>query len=339
MVKRRWVPVLLLFLALGLDACSGLFPVKSTPNIKLTELSNSVANTATARAKSSSSTGGSLETAVAEATQQRQSYSVTQTAYAASHSASFSATQTVAAPVIAELPLFGVDPAKGSAAWLHKPVTVEVSGYQQYGYANDYMDVTASDFVLASDITWNTQYGSSGCGFMFRSNADKNKPDQYIVLLSRFATGYAAFTAVAGGEPANVQVFYPKDYDKTFQWQNDTTNRLAVVAQGNKIEIFTNGVMIGELDTTLPPPDLRLPTAPQKPVDTANTALMNDYKDQMAQYDQVVKQLQGSYQQSLTNYKKAKAVFKDGFLAMIAASESGKTTCKFSNAWLWLMSG
>ncbi|MCL4561954.1 MAG: hypothetical protein M1281_15265 [Chloroflexi bacterium] len=323
---------------LSLVGCSSLLPGKAQPNIELTGLSASVAGTATARASNKSSSGGNLETAVAEATQLRQSYSVTQTAYAASHSASFSATQTVVAPVVAELPLYGVDPAKGYAAWLHKPVTVEVTGYQQYAYANDYMQVTAGDFVLAADINWNTQYGTSGCGFMFRSNADKNKPNQYLVLLTRFATGYAAFTAVYEGDPANVQVFYPKDNDKTFQWQNDTTNRLAVVARGDIIRIYTNGVMIGEIDTTQPPPDLRLPAAPQKPLDTSNVAAMNNYKDQLAQYDQVVKQLQSSYQQALSNYQKTRAVFRDGFLAMIAASESGKTTCNFNDAWLWIVS-
>lgn len=337
MDKHTWISSLGVILLLSLNACSSLLPAKATPNIKLTELSGSVAGTATARAGKSGSTGGNLETAVAEATQQRQSYSVTQTAYASSHSASFSATQTVAAPVVAELPLYGLDPTDGYAAWLHKPVAVEVNGYQQYGYANDYMQVTASDFVLAADINWNTQYGSSGCGFMFRSNADKNKPDQYIVLLTRFATGYVAFTAVSQGDPANVQVFYPKDYDKTFQWQNDTTNRLAVVARGDNIEIFTNGVKIGEIDTTQPPPELRLPVAPEKPLNTSDDTVMNNYKNQMAQYDKIVKQLQGSYQQSVTNYSKTKAVFRDGFLAMIAASESGKTTCKFNNAWLWII--
>jgi hypothetical protein len=39
----------------------------------------------------------------------------------------------------------------------------------------------------------------------------------------------------------------------------------------------------------------------------------------------------------LNNYKKRQAVFDDGFLAMLALSESGHTICKFEDAWLWLL--
>jgi hypothetical protein len=333
------MPVLCLILATILPACSSLLGQKATPNVRLTELSGSVAGTATARAQSSGGSGGNLETAVADATRQSLAFSATQTAFAGSHSASLSATQTVAAPVVAELPRYGVDPAKGYAAWLHKPVTIEVSKYGEYGYANDYMQVTASDFVLAADVNWDTQYGTSGCGFMFRSNADKNKPDQYIVLMSRIGTGYLAFTAVDGGQPANIHVVYPKDNDKTFQWENGTTNRLAVVARGDIIEIFTNGVLVERIDTTQPPPTLRLPPAPAIPFDTSDLAAMSAYNDQVAEHEKVVQRLKNTYDQSVSNYYKAKAVFREGFLAMIAASESGKTVCNFNNAWLWMITG
>ena len=48
---------------------------------------------------------------------------------------------------------------------------MEVSGSQQMAYENDYMNITAKNFVLAADLTWDTQYGDSGCGFMFISTA------------------------------------------------------------------------------------------------------------------------------------------------------------------------
>ena len=78
------------------------------------------------------------------------------------------------------------------------------------------MNVTAKNFVLAADVTWNTQYGDSGCGFVFRSNGDKQKPDQYMLIATRFANGRVVFTAVADGELANIHDFYPKDADRSF---------------------------------------------------------------------------------------------------------------------------
>jgi hypothetical protein len=124
------------------------------------------------------------------------------------------------------------------------------------------MNVTAADFALAADITWDTQYGGSGCGFMFRSDGDKNKPNQYMVIATRFANGHVIFSALADGELANIHEFYPRDDDRSFDAQNGTTNRLAVVARGNLIEIYTNGVKIGEVDTTQPP---TLPVRPRSP--------------------------------------------------------------------------
>jgi hypothetical protein len=47
--------------------------------------------------------------------------------------------------------------------------------------------------------------------------------------------------------------------------------------------------------------------------------------------------VQSNYGTALGNYKKTKAVFDKGFLAMIGVSESGKTLCQFDDTWLWLI--
>ena len=93
-----------------------------------------------------------------------------------------------------------------------------VTGYQQTKVAM--APVTAADFVLASDITWDSRY-ASGCGFMFRLNGDPNKPNAYMFIISRVATGHAVFTALVNGELANIHDFYPKDNDKSFNSDNE----------------------------------------------------------------------------------------------------------------------
>jgi hypothetical protein len=148
-------------------------------------------------------------------------------------------TATAVAPALAELPFYKVDSSQGYVAWVHKPVKIELNGWNQSGYANDYQGVVAKDFVMAADITWHTVNSLSACGFMFRSNGDTNKPTQYMIVITRYATGYLAFTATVNGENSNMRTIYPKTNDKSFSWQQDSTNRLAIVARGQNIDVYT----------------------------------------------------------------------------------------------------
>ncbi len=61
---------------------------------------------------------------------------------------------------------------------------------------------------MAADITWHTFNSLSACGFMFRSNGNTNKPTQYMVIITRYATGYLAFTATVKGEMSNMRTIY-----------------------------------------------------------------------------------------------------------------------------------
>jgi hypothetical protein len=306
------------------------------PNPTLTALSAAIARTATAANRQDSSTD-SLATAQAKATARSEEIFATQTAQLASRDEVQLATATVAAPILAELPQYGLDPESGQAAWVHNPLTLELTAYHDFTYGNDYMQVTARDFVLAADINWDTQYGGSGCGFMFRSDGDQNNPNQYMVIATRFANGRVIFSALADGEIANIHDFYPKDRDRSFEWQNGTTNRLAVVARGNIIEIYTNGIKIGEVDTTQPPKQPVVPAAPQPPTDQTDQTALKSYQAQLKEYEDISQQARSNYQIALNNYKTRQAVFEDGFLAMIALSESGHTVCNFDKAWLWLL--
>ena len=316
-------------------ACSISIQGEDKANVALTAMSESIPKTLTAAVSGEGESGGELATAQAEATQRSLEIQVTQTAEASTRDESQLATATIAAPVVAELPLYSVDPDQGHLGWVHKPVTIAVEGYHQFGYANDYMQVVARDFVMAADITWDTQYGASGCGFMFRSNGDKNKPDQYIVIATRLGNGHVIFTALADGQLANVHDYFPKTEDKSFQWQNGTTNRLVVVGKGNIFEIYTNGVKIGEVDVTQPPPPLVMPKVPKPPTDKTNVSAMQEYQNKLKEYTDLVDQMQSNYQVALSNYKTTEAIFAEGFVAMVALSESGRTQCQFTDAWLW----
>ena len=325
---------LLLISTLALQSCAG-DGAGASSDATLAALRTAIAGTATAE-QAHAANMGDLATAQAEATQRSGEISVTQTAQLAGRDSASLATATVAAPIIAELPSYGLNASSGRVGWIHDPLTLEIRGYQQFAYGNDFMNVTARDFVLAADITWDTQYGDSGCGFMFRSDGSQDKPNQYMVIATRFATGHVVFTALADGELANMQDFYPKSEDRSFDWQNGTTNRLAIVARGNLIEIYTNLIKIGEVDITQPPKPIMMPSTPAPPLDNSQAA-QDFYQEQVEVYQDILQQAQQNYQVAQANYQKSKAIYTDGFLSMLALTQGGSTQCTFDHAWLWLL--
>lgn len=167
---------------------------------------------------------------------------------------SAAATATAVAPFLAELPAYGVDPAQGRMAWIHPPVTIQASGYLSYTYANQNIATVAQDFVLASDITWNTRFGTAGCGYVLRSDGDQEGDyDQYIALVIRGGSGELFFTIMQDGEVVRNEItdININRLDPSFQWQNDTTNRFAVVARGNTFSFYSNGSHVGDVTPSI----------------------------------------------------------------------------------------
>ena len=194
---------------------------------------------ATAQAEATALSIGATETAVARATLDTDSAA---------------ATASASAPFLAELPTYGVDPAQGELAWIHPPVTISASGYMSYTYANQNITTVAQDFVLASDITWNTRFGTAGCGYVLRSDGDQEGDyDQYIALVIRGGSGELFFTIMQDGEVVRNEItdININRLDPSFQWQNDTTNRFAVVARGNTFSFYSNGSHVGDVTPSI----------------------------------------------------------------------------------------
>jgi hypothetical protein len=325
------------FLLLFSMACGFGSQKLSAMSQTLTPLSAAVAGTVTAQAANLGGAADKLATAYADATATSASVYATETSIGVVNNESVQATATVSAPVIAELPRYGINPSQGHVAWVHKPVTIDLYGYQQSGYANDYQQITARDFVMAADITWFTYNSLSACGFMFRSDGNANKPTQYTVIITRYATGYLAFTATVNGEMSNMRTFYPYDQDKSFTWLNNATNRLAIVARGALIDVYTNGVLIGTIDTTQPPPDsLQSPPTLEIP-QNATPEQIQDYQDQIDQNSQNIDLIRIQMGDARKNFAKNKPILSEGLLGFVDLSQSGQSKCTFSDAWLFII--
>jgi hypothetical protein len=327
MKQRLYLAIHLLLFIILISACSqGNASNDSAKNATLEAISAAVRGTATVEAAAKLNPNAPIETAQAEATLQSQAIGATQAAQAALSDEARAATATAFAPFAAELPVYGVDPSQGRPGWIHPPVTLDIDGYLQYDYLNQFIATVARDFVISSDITWSTQYGTSGCGFVLRSNGDKKALDQYIVVVTRGASGHVVFSTMSKGDIVSGRDIYAYGKDPLFQWGNNVTNRLTVVGRGKIFSIYSNDTLIGEVDPTAPVSLPGIPPAPKVPG-------VGGVVDPGA----VATQITADYQARQREAAGAEKNFERGFVALVVLSESGRSVCTFENTWLWLI--
>lgn len=327
-----------LFVFSSLITACGSGSVDTARQGTLEAISASVRGTSTAVAAANQNPNAVLKTAEAEGTAQSESIAATQAALGALSAEDQAATASAIAPILAELPQYGVDPSAGHVGWIHPPVTLEVEGFMQYDYVNYFISTLARDFVVSADITWDAIGSASGCGFVLRSNGNENALNQYLAILTRVASGHVLFGTMAKGEVVTGQDIYAYNRDPAFNWQNEATNRFTVVGRGNRFWVYTNGTLVGEIDPSAPPVLPALPPEPEKPVDTSNAEAMAAYLAKKAERDGVVEQIRADFRARQKAFQNADTVFERGFVAMVALSQSGrKGVCQFDNTWLWLI--
>ena len=326
-----------LLILIGILSACGSGGGNTSEQSTLEAISASVRQTATAAAATDLDPNAAIGTAQALATAQVESDAATQAAQGNLSVEAQAATATAIAPILAELPQYGVDPSAGKMGWIHPPVSLEVQGYMNFDYVNHFISVLAQDFVISADITWDAIGSESSCGFVLRSDGNKEAMDTYLATISRVASGHFLFLTVAKGQVVTGQDIYAYGRDPGFNWQNKATNRLTVVGRGDHFWIYTNGTLIGDVDPSAPP-QLLLPPKPEQPKDTSNAVAMAQYELDKASYEAETKQVRAEYNARKKALANADTTFERGFTALVALSRAGtKATCQFDNAWLWLM--
>jgi hypothetical protein len=341
-MSSKQKPSRLILLVLMLVICVQLacnLPSSEDQSGTVEALSQSISLTSTAGASGDLSSGDSLKTAQARATAEVRSAAETKTAEAGLGDDALSATATAIAPILRELPKYDIDPDLGRVAWIYPPTTLEVEEYMSSDFENRYLFTTVRDFVISADITWNTQYGTSGCGFVLRSDGKEEKGNNYMAILSRVAEGHVVFMTVANGEMAGMKDMYVPFKDPDFTWDNDTTNRFTVVGRENIFTIYSNGHLIGEVTTGEPPSLPVLPTPPPKPPGPLVGEALDRYNRLVEQYEEEVEQAEAAYRAQLRVYQEYETDFREGFVTLGVMNESGHTICHFENTWLFLIEG
>ena len=338
MRQKFYLGIHLLLLISVISACGlGTNNTDSSRQATLDAISVAVRGTATVEAAAKLNPNAPVETAQAQATAQSQALDATQAAQAALDDEARAATATAFAPFVADLPKYGVDPSEGRPGWIHPSVTLEVDGYMSYDYVNNFLATVAQDFVVSSDITWSTQYGTSGCGFVLRSDGNKNALNQYMTIVTRGASGHVLFATMVNGDIVGGKDIYAYGRDPNFQWGNNVTNRLTVVGRGNTFSIYSNDTLIGEIDPSAPLSLPAIPPVPKQPANVGDVNAMNLYRKQVAEQQAVATQITSDYQARQRAAANADKIFERGFVAMVVLSESGRSICTFDNTWLWLI--
>lgn len=257
-MKRKSTLTLALFALLAAVLACGVPGEEPTPNATIQALTDSLNSTSTAVAAPTNTPApdatavegdpqAGVATAQAQATEVSVAATATQNVQATTQAGEAAATAQAFQPIMQELQSYGIDTNAGRLAWTHPPLTLFVEGYLQHDFDVEYVSV-ARNFVVAADITWNTQFGSTGCGYVMRSDADEEAGDRYFAIATRGGDGRVLFGVQLDGNLVlddSVDI-YANGIDPAFQWQNDTTNRMVVIGRENTFSIYTNGTHLGD---------------------------------------------------------------------------------------------
>jgi hypothetical protein len=149
--------------------------------------------------------------------------------------------------VLEELPLYDVDPTQGGPALGHPPTELGLAGAEVSATTSEFRTLVVADFVLATDVTPDVQAGSAACGLVLRAGAETDAL-RYVVLPGPPGSGHILLQTWQGGTPLADETiaFDAAGLDPAFTEANQATNRLAVVAEGPSLTIYSNGTRLGE---------------------------------------------------------------------------------------------
>lgn len=239
-----------------------------------------------------------------------------------------------------ELSLYQVLPSKGKIGWLHPTANLIAEEEQHLVFRYEYLTLAADDLVIGGDIEWDSTNQSSGCGYSIRVHGTGSHPDLFLIILTRMNKGYFLFSALYQGEPANLREIYVNGKDPLFNSKNNGINHLAVKAQDNIISLYLNRTFIDTIDTTQPPlAELNYPPTPEKPEAGSSNENVENYKSLKAEYKNLVQLLDNRYKAINERFVLVQPFYESGYAGLAVLNSTGKTSCTFTNSWLWIIGG
>ena len=149
---------------------------------------------------------------------------------------------SVPSQVEAELQKIGLSTKEGHLGWSSDaPISLTAEGYQ--GTENQLIgeNLTASDFVIKTDITWESQGGLAGCGVLFRAAPNLDKGAQYQFLTIRLS-GYPGWD-IEMWDLGKWQYTLGNQVQqsKSINQENGGTNTYTLYVKDKAFTVFING--------------------------------------------------------------------------------------------------
>jgi hypothetical protein len=102
---------------------------------------------------------------------------------------------------------------------------------------------SVGDFLLQSEITWDSSSGLAGCGLIFRSTNDLDKGEQYQYYMMRLenAPGWIVAYYKDGREQYGITLDGHFKFTSILNDKRQATNKIAILARGDQFTVFLNG--------------------------------------------------------------------------------------------------
>lgn len=140
---------------------------------------------------------------------------------------------------------YGYSTDVGHFGYTHDPLKVTVDTYGEANHMTDFPDVKFHNFVLHTDVTWNTSTGLAGCYIVYRADGDLYRGKQYRLLTVRLQGvplwGVGAFSNERG-DALLEDVYLP---DGRLEDTQGSSNKLVIVAEDTKFTFYANGERMG----------------------------------------------------------------------------------------------
>lgn len=155
------------------------------------------------------------------------------------------AAEAAIAEIGKELEKVGMSADTGYLLWAQdEPLAIKMDKYQEWTFEPFAEELVASDFVVKSDITWDSTSGLVTCGFFYRSEENLEKGKQYLYEMVRLSglPAYELTYLQYGDYQKSLSKFQTSE---AIDQEQGSTNEVILIAEGEKFTLYINGLSAG----------------------------------------------------------------------------------------------
>jgi hypothetical protein len=151
----------------------------------------------------------------------------------------------IVATIAPQLEKLGLSVEDGYLAWFStQPEEIRVFDYIATKFSEIGENLNLGDFILFTDITWESTEGFTTCGVIFRAEPEITKGEYYLFQVLRLSGLPGWDIEFWDGKQPVVNVSDHLQTDKTINQDQGATNSYMLVVQGDKMTVYANGARL-----------------------------------------------------------------------------------------------